>query len=94
MQSKFTSWILPATLLIATAALARSLPVSSLCRGYEAGRSSGALVFSMVQAIGSQANGRDQEKLSCRNTERPLAERLRQIINARLAGLGLPPLPS
>ncbi len=95
MRVKLRSWILPASLLIVTVVLARSFPVSSLCRGYEAGRSSGALVFSIVQAVGSQVNHRAQDQLSCRNSERPrLAKRLRQMINAELAGLGLPLLPS
>jgi len=82
-------------LLIATAVLTRFLPVSSLCRGYKDGRSSGALVFSLVQAVGSQVNHRTQDPLSCRNSERPrLAQRLRQMINAELAGLGLRPFSS
>ncbi len=95
MRFKLPSWIWAATFLIATATLVRSLPVASLYHGYKTGRSSGALVFSIMQAIGSQTNHRPEERLSCRNSERPrLTERLRHLINTQLAELGLPLLRS
>lgn len=86
--------LLTAALLVVAASVAWLLPTSSLYRGYVAGRSSGALVFSIVQAIGTQAVAAD------RSTERPvcdhrdpsgLAERLRQIVHDRLTDWGVRP---
>ncbi|MBI3666250.1 MAG: hypothetical protein HY236_08515 [Acidobacteria bacterium] len=69
MPARLKIWIVPAALVllsalwIAPASEGRSLlPATpySLYQGYLAGRDSGAWLFSMVEALGSQAASRQQ----------------------------------
>jgi hypothetical protein len=56
MKANIKFWILLPALAIGALAAAWSWPATPLYRGYLAGRASGAMLFSMVQALGIEAS--------------------------------------
>ena len=72
MRVKLRSWIIRGTLLLALVSVARMAPVWPVYRAYLASRSSGAVLFSIVQAVGMRgadtaAPRQDRGQLFCRS---------------------------
>ena len=72
MRVKLRSWIIRGTLLLALVSVARMAPVWPVYRAYLASRSSGAVLFSIVQAVGMRGSSaaaphRGQGQLFCRS---------------------------
>ncbi len=94
MRIKIPSWVLSLGLLAAVLGLAWSVSASPLYRAYLAGRSSGAVVFSIVQAVGAPGPaGSDPpaEPVSSPSAGVTcLTAKLRRIVSEQLVDLGLP----
>jgi len=80
MRFRLRGFVFWGILMLGLLSVARALPVTSLYRAYQVSRSSGAVLFSLVQAIGmhgsdSIAPGKTEKHVACRfrpQSTRPL----------------------